>query len=108
MVVHESIAELTVEQLWLLSLAVGLVVIVLVALLLGLIIRAANRIDWHAKEIWEAGKKIAANTVSIWMLEQTNSVASDILSTAQSIDAAAGSLGGKLDAVAKGLGGSGG
>ena len=100
--------ELTVVQLWWLSLGVGGLVIVVVALLLSLIIRAANNIDRHAKEIWEAGKKIAANTVSIWMLEQTNGVAAEILSTAKSIAEGAGAINAKLDGLAKLLGQRGG
>ena len=85
----------------LLWLAIALVVVALVGLLLRLIIRAANRIDRHAREIWEAGKKIAANTVSIWMLGQTNEVAGEILETAKSIDKAARSLPPKLDALGR-------
>lgn len=100
--------ELTGIQLWWLSLAIAGVVVLVVVVLLSLIIRAANNIDRHAKEIWEAGKKIAANTVSIWMLEQTNSVASEILSTAKSIAEGAGAINAKLDAVAKSLGQRGG
>jgi hypothetical protein len=100
--------ELTGIQLWSMSLAIAGVVVLVVVLLLSLIIRAANRIDRHAREIWEVGKKIAANTVSIWMLEQTNSVAAEILSTAKSIAEGAGAINAKLDAVAKSLGQRGG
>ncbi len=100
--------ELTVVQLWWLSLAIAGVVVLVVVVLLGLIIRAANNIDRHAKEIWEAGKKIAANTVSIWMLEQTNGVAAEILSTARSIAEGAGAINTKLDGLAKSLGQRGG
>lgn len=100
--------ELTVVQLWWLSLAIAGVVVVVVVLLLGLIIWAANRIDRHAKAIWEVGQKIAANTVTIWMLEQTNHVASEILQTAKSLVEAVGSLGPKLDALGRTLGQRGG
>lgn len=89
--------------LWTYSLIAGGVIILIVAVLLLLIIRAAKRIDYHANEIWEAGKKIAANTVSIWMLGQTNAVASDILSTAKSIVSAAGAIDQKLDLVTQTL-----
>lgn len=100
--------ELTGIQLWWLSLAIAGVVVAVVVLLLSLIIRAANRIDRHAKDIWKEGKKIAANTVSIWMLEQTNSVVAGILSTAQSIAEGAGAMNAKLDNLAKSLGQRGG
>ena len=61
-----------VIELWWLSLAAFAAVVVVVALLLGLIVGAAKRIDRHAAAIWVVGKQIAGNTVSIWLLEQTN------------------------------------
>ena len=61
-----------VIDLWWLSLAAFAAVVVVVALLLGLIVAAAKRIDRHAAAIWIVGKQIAGNTVSIWLLEQTN------------------------------------
>ena len=88
-----------VITLWTYSLIAGAVVILIVAALLILIIRAANRIDYHANEIWEAGKKIAGNTVSIWMLQDTNVVAGDILKTAQSIAGVASDINQKLDGL---------
>jgi uncharacterized membrane protein YhiD involved in acid resistance len=57
--------------LWWLSLGIAAVVIVVVAVLLGFIIAAAKSIDRNAAGIWTAGKQIAGNTVSIWMLENT-------------------------------------
>jgi hypothetical protein len=83
--------------LWIYSLAAGVVVVAVVALLLILIIRAANRIDDSARHIWQAGQQIAANTVSIWMLQTTNVVASDILATAKSIASVAGGIHKKID-----------
>src|SRR5919197_852625 len=64
-------AEMTVIDLWWLSLALFAAVIAVVALLLGLIISTAKSIDRHAGAIWIVGKQIAGNTVAIWMLEQT-------------------------------------
>jgi hypothetical protein len=61
-----------VIQLWWLSLTIFAVVVVVVAALLGSIVAAAKRIDRHAEAIWTVGKQIAGNTVSIWLLEQTN------------------------------------
>jgi hypothetical protein len=72
--------------IWKWSLLGGAVVILIVAVLLIAIIVTARRIDKHALAIWIAGKNIAANTVSIWMLDRTNEVAAEILETAQSID----------------------
>ena len=59
-------------QLWWLSLGIFAVAVVVVAVLLGLIVATAKSIDQHAAAIWVAGKQIAGNTVSIWMLESAN------------------------------------
>ncbi len=89
-------------QLWWLSLAIFAVVVVIVALLLGLIIAAARSIDNHAAAIWTEGKKIAGNTVSIWMLEQTNAQLGTLNSTVQNI----GKVTGSIDQVLRNLAGS--
>src|SRR5262245_50201084 len=86
--------------LWTYSLIAGGVVILIVATLLILIIVTARRIDYHANQVWETGKRIAANTVSIWMLEKTNAIAGQILTTAKGIAAAGVSIDKKLDGVA--------
>lgn len=90
--------------LWTYSLIAGAVVIVIVAVLLIMLIAAARRVDKHAGLIWEAGKKIAGNTVSIWMLNTTNKVAGDILETAQSINSRAESIDRHVGALAGALG----
>ena len=77
---------------WILALGIGAVVILVVAALLIRIIRVASSIDGYAADIWDAGQKIAGNTASIWMLGTTNSVATQILSTAQSIDGHAAAI----------------
>ena len=89
--------DMTIAQFWWLVLAIGLVVILVVAILLMLIIQAANRIDRHALEIWGAGKNIAANTVQIWQLQKTNAVAGDILGTAGVIATVAESIDHRLE-----------
>lgn len=63
---------MSVADLWWLSLAIGAVVVLVVALLLGLIISAAKSIDRQAAGIWTIGKQIAGNTVTIWLLEKTH------------------------------------
>ena len=90
--------------LWTYSLIAGAVVIVIVVILLIILIAAANRVNRHAGAIWEAGKKIAGNTVSIWMLQTTNKVAGDILATAQSINSRAESIDNTIAALAQALG----
>jgi hypothetical protein len=92
--------------LWTYSLIAGAVVILIVAVLLILLITAARRIDKHAAQIWTAGKHIAGNTVSIWMLNTTNKVAGGILETAVSIDKRAAAIDDKLALLANALGGA--
>ena len=86
--------------LWTYSLIAGAVVILIVAVLLIMLIAAARRVDKHALDIWEAGKQIAGNTVSIWMLNVTNRVAGQILETAQSINTRAESIDNTIQALA--------
>jgi len=90
--------------LWTYSLIAGAVVILIVAALLIMLIAAARRVDKHAAEIWTAGKHIAGNTVSIWMLNTTNKVAGDILGTAVSIDKRAAAIDDKISMLANALG----
>jgi len=90
--------------LWTYSLIAGAVVILIVAALLIMLIAAANRVDKHASAIWEAGKSIAGNTVSIWMLGVTNRVAGEILEGAKSINARATSIDNTIAALADALG----
>jgi hypothetical protein len=82
--------------IWTWSLVGGGVVLVIVAALLLAILATARRIDRHAQEIWNVGKNIAGNTVSIWMLNRTNQIARELLTTAQSLDATIASLADKL------------
>jgi hypothetical protein len=86
------------------SLIAGVAVILIVAVLLLLIIVTARRIDAHAKAIWTVGKNIAANTAAIWMLQETNAVAGQILGGAGQIVKAAASIDKKLDTVAGAVG----
>ena len=88
--------------LWKISWAIGAAVVVIVAVLLVLILAAARSIDRRAAEIWTAGKQIAANTVSIWLLQKTNVVAGEILATAKGIAGGAGAIDSKLSDLAGG------
>ncbi|GIV97352.1 MAG: hypothetical protein KatS3mg057_2009 [Herpetosiphonaceae bacterium] len=85
---------------WWLMLAIALAVVGVVAGLLGLIIRAAQRVDEHAAAIWVAGKQIAGNTVSIWMLEKTNEQVARMLESTRSLERTAASIDEKLHGLA--------
>lgn len=89
-------------QLWWLSLGIFAVVVVVVAVLLGLIIATAKRIDHHAQGIWIEGKQIAGNTVSIWMLEHTNELAASTREAAARLEQTAASMDEKLRALGHG------
>ena len=97
----QSLDNITI---WTYSLIAGAVVIVIVAVLLIMLIAAARRVDKHASLIWDAGKQIAGNTVSIWMLNVTNRVAGEILEGALSINKRAASIDTTIGALAEALG----
>ncbi|MBI4672589.1 MAG: hypothetical protein HY741_13100 [Chloroflexi bacterium] len=82
----------TLEMLWLLSIVLMLGVTVVVAYLLVRIWRTAQRIDHVAGQIWTHGKMVAANTIHIPMLRETNRLASGILDTAAKINAGAAAI----------------
>ena len=89
-------------QLWWLALGLAAIVVVVVAVLLGLIIATAKSIDYHASAIWVAGKQIAGNTVSIWMLETANTALRGIHSTLGALQRTVAALNETLAAHAKG------
>ncbi|MBI3966213.1 MAG: hypothetical protein HY329_11325 [Chloroflexi bacterium] len=93
---------MSIVKLWWTSLAIFTAVIGVVAWLLMRIIAAAQSIDEHAQAIWTVGKQIAGNTVSIWMLGQTNEQLARIADSARSIERTAGSI----DATLRSVGGA--
>ena len=81
-------------QLWIISLIIGSIVIVVVAVLLGAILAAAKSIDHHARLIWTVGKEIAGNTVTIWALDtvrqrldHTHDAIKDLAKTVDAVNA---------------------
>ncbi len=93
---------MSVDERWLLALVVAAGVVVVLALLLGLLIATATRIDRHAAAIWNAGKQIASNTVAIWRLEKTNEQLAELGSSAQALEQAIASMNDSLEALASG------
>lgn len=73
------------QQLWIVSLIVGVVVVIVVAVLLELIVRTARQINELVRQIWTGGKRIAANTVTLALLRETNDLAGKILGSASEI-----------------------
>jgi len=72
----------TIRSVWTLTLVVFVVVLVVVAILLTLILRTAKDIKDGVALIWNAGQRIANNTVQLALLEKTNLGASAILASA--------------------------
>jgi hypothetical protein len=72
--------------LWIVSLAIGLVVIGVVAFLLHQIMSTAEKIDSAASKIWTQGKLTANNTIQIPLfLSVTNKVVGKIYNSAVNI-----------------------
>lgn len=57
---------------WLLSLGLGLVVAVVAVVLLELFLRQVHRIEKGAGLVWQAGKEVARNTSTTWLLQETS------------------------------------
>ena len=89
---------------WTISLIAALILTLVAVVLLLRVIRTAREIDALAGRTLPAAKNIATNTAAIKGLETTKSVGGQILSTAQSIDGAAGSIERTLKTLATALG----
>jgi hypothetical protein len=82
----------SVQFVWWTSLALGVVVSAIVALLLWLIHRSAVTIEERVAKVWDVGQRVANNTVHIPALYRTGEIAGQILSTAARIDAGAAAI----------------
>jgi len=85
-------SERAAYTVWWISLAIGLVVILVVAALLTMIVRTARVLDGAVGQIWVVGQRIANNTVHIPLLHRTNQVVDEILVHAVAIDGAAAAI----------------
>lgn len=65
-------------ELWWLTLGIGLVVALVVLGLLHTLYRAVVRIDEQVLAVWEAGKQVARNTATTWLLGQTPRIAAEV------------------------------
>jgi len=79
------VSDATIQLWWLVALGLAVVVVVVVAVLLELIVRTAWRIHRAVADIWIGGKQIAANTVTIALLQGTNFLAGSLLRSAGQI-----------------------
>jgi hypothetical protein len=78
----------TIHRMWTLTLLAYGVVLVLVAALLTLILRAAREVRTGVAAIWTVGQQLANNTIHIALLDTTNHLAGETLASARGIVAA--------------------
>lgn len=82
----ENVSEETITKVWFISLILGLVVTVVVAILLIMVRNTARKILGGVHKIWTEGKLVANNTIQIPIyLTVTNQVVSKIYDTAVKI-----------------------
>lgn len=60
------------EAYWILALALGLVVAVVAVVLLEVFLRQVHRVERGAADVWTAGKQVARNTATTWLLPETS------------------------------------
>lgn len=60
------------DAAWSLALVLGLVVAVVAAVLLEVFLRQVHRIERGAALVWTAGKQVARNTATTWLLAETS------------------------------------
>jgi hypothetical protein len=78
----ENVSEEALTRAWVISLVLGLVVTIVVAILLILIRNTARKILAGVHQIWTEGKLVANNTIQIPIyLTVTNQVVSKIYNT---------------------------
>src|SRR5580765_8705102 len=82
----------TIQWMWITTLVIYAVVLVVVAVLLTLILRAAREVRAGVSAIWTVGQQIANNTIHIALLDTTNHIVDAILVSAEGVVAATAGL----------------
>jgi hypothetical protein len=90
------VTDAELYTVWGWSLAVAGIVVLLAAALLIAILLVARRILSHARQALEAAEAIAEETKVIWELDETNTLAEEILATAESIEERGARIAGTL------------
>lgn len=60
------------EGYWVVALVLGLVVAVVAVVLLEVFLRQVHRVERGAEAVWVAGKQVARNTATTWLLPETS------------------------------------
>jgi len=82
----------SIQRMWVITLVIYAVVLIVVATLLTLILRAAKDIRAGVSAIWTAGQQVANNTIHIALLDTTIHIAGEILECAKGIIPSTASL----------------
>lgn len=67
---------------WFLALALGLVAAVVAVVLLETFFRQVQRIERGAGQVWVAGKQVARNTATTWLLGETSARLDELVAEA--------------------------
>lgn len=86
-----------IREVWITTLAIYGLVVVVVAVLLTLIVRTARQIRGAVADIWTVGQKVANNTIQIALLDTTNHIARQILSSAGGVVTATAAIQGHAE-----------
>jgi len=81
----DAVTADTVQRMWIVTLVIYAIVLLVVATLLTLILRAAKDIREGVSAIWTVGQQVANNTIHIALLDTTVHIAGDILECAKGI-----------------------
>ncbi len=63
---------------WWTVLGLGLVLVIAVIVLLSLLVALVKDIDVNVREVWDTATRLAANTATTWMLQQTATRVEDL------------------------------
>ena len=64
--------------IWWVTLGLGLVLVIAVIVLLSLLVALVKDIDINVRETWDTATRLAANTATTWMLQQTATRVEDL------------------------------
>lgn len=82
----------TIQRMWITTLVIYAVVLVVVAVLLTLILRAAREVRSGVATIWTVGQQVANSTIHVALLDTTNHVVAEILDSAKGVAAATAAM----------------
>lgn len=75
-----------VETIWWITLLVGLVVAIVVVALLQTLYRSVKRIETNVIALWEQATRVARNTATTWLLNDTADSLEDLREEARRHD----------------------